>query len=466
MSHGCFFSQLPKWKAKFHKAPELPFSEVLSQARIEGLLKELNCIYRDRLYTPCVTLWMFLSQVLDDDHSCRGTVGRLLAYREACGLPACSTETTSYCQARIKLPEELVARLARDTGRELSEKALDPWRWHNRKVKVADGTTASMPDTPENTKAFGKPSNQKGDCGFPVARIVMVLCLATGGLQDMAIGPYCGKRTGELSLFRSLKDAFEEGDIVLADRLFCTFCDIARLKNQKIDVVFRLHAHRSADFRRGQQLGPDDHVVIWHKPTKCPDWLTEAEFAELPSEMKVREVRVRVAVPGFRVRTLVVVTTLLDSVEYSKQELAKLYRQRWHGEVDLRSLKSTLQMDVLRCKTPAMVRKEIWMHTLAGNLLRSAMCAAAVEHKLAPRQISFRGTQQMLKSFYSLLTTSTGAKLEMACATMIQTLRQHIVGDRPNRYEPRKRKRQAKPYPPLKRSRDEERKLCRKRGSA
>ena len=466
MSQGSFFGQLAELKAEFHKAPELPFSKVLSHSHIESLLKDLNCTYRDRLYTPSVTLWMFLSQVLDDDHTCRGTVGRLLAYRKARGLSSCSTETTSYCQARIRLPEELVVRLARDTGRELMENAPDSWRWHNRKVKIVDGTTCSMPDTPENTQAFGKPSNQKGDCGFPVARVLLVFCLVTGGLQEMAIGPYSGKRTGELSLFRSLMNTFEKDDIALADRLFCTFFDIARLKKQDVDVVFRLHAHRSVDFRCGQRLGRDDHVVTWHKPTKRPDWLTEVEFNELPKELKVREVRVRVAIPGFRVQTLVVVTTLLDPVEYPKQELAALYRQRWHGEVDLRSLKSTLQMDVLRCRTPEMVRKEIWMHTLAANLLRSAMCAAAVEHKLTPRQISFRGTQQMLKSFYNLLTTSYGAKLELHCETMISTLSQHIVGDRPNRYEPRKRKRQAKPYPPLKRSRDEERKLCRKRGSA
>lgn len=466
MSQGRFFRQLPDWKASFHLAPELPFSELLSEERIESRLVQLNCSFRERIYTPAVTLWMFLSQILDDDPTCRGVVTRLLAYRKARKLSRCSTATGSYCEARIRLPEELIEGLARDTGHELSEQALDSWRWHGRHVRIVDGTTASMPDTAANTQAFGKPNNQKGACGFPVVRLVVVLCLATGALLDGAIGPYCGKQSGELSLFRLLLDVFNAGDIVLADRLFCTYFDIARLKNREIDGLFRINVHRKVDFRRGRRLGPEDHLVTWHRPTQRPDWLSEAEFNAMPAEMELREVRIHVKVPGFRVRTLVLVTTLIDSIEYPPRDLAALYRQRWHGEVDLRALKSTLQMDVLRCQTPEMVRKEIWMHFLANNLLRSVMCAAAAEHKLKPRQISFRGTQQLVNAHYTQLTTAHLEQIPEIIETIINAAAEHEVGNRPNRYEPRKRKRAAKPYPSLKRTRQEERKLCLKRGSA
>ncbi len=466
MSQGYFFGRLPQWKAQFHMAQEMPFSELLSAERIEAALEMLGCTYRNRIYAPDVTLWMFLSQVLSSDPSCRDVVARNLAYRRARGLPSCSTDTHSYCQARIRLPEALIANLARDTGRELSEQAPEDWSWNGRRVKIVDGTTASMPDTAENTKAFGKPSNQKGPCGFPVVRILIVLCLATGAARDVAIGPYCGKQSGELSLFRSLLTSFETGEIVLADRLFCAYCDIARLHGRGVDTVFRLNAHRQVDFRRGERLGKDDHIVIWKKPTTRPAWLSKEEFATLPNEMKLREIRVHVDVPGFRAKSLVVVTTLLDHVRYAKNDLARLYRQRWHGEVDLRSLKSTLQMDVLRCKTPEMVRKEIHVHLLANNLLRSAMCATSIRHDVMPRQLSFRGTQQMLNAFHLLLTTSPVNQLDSLCSNLFDAIAQHIVGNRPNRYEPRKRKRAAKPYAALKLSRHAERKLCLKPPSA
>ncbi len=278
MFQGSFFGQLAQWKAKFHSAPELPFSEVLSKGRIDKLLQELGCSFVERLYTPPVTLWMFLSQVLNPDPSCRNVVARFLAYRKTRGLSGCSTDTGSYCEARQRLPESLV-EAGGETGHELSKQALDAWRWHGRAVKVVDGTTASMPDTLPNAKEFGRPSNQKGNCGFPVVRIVMVICLATGAALEGAIGPYRGKKSGELSLFRRLLETFQTGDIVLADRLFCTYYDIARLHHQGVDCVFRLNAHRKVDFRCGRRLGSDDHILTWHKPAYRPRWLTPAEFS-------------------------------------------------------------------------------------------------------------------------------------------------------------------------------------------
>lgn len=455
-----FFRRVVDLKQAFDTKPQLPFSEVITAERIQQVLEQLGQFYRDRTYPPITTLWVFLSQVLSPDQCCRNAVARLLAFRVARGLAPCSSKTGSYCTARQKLPEALVAELTRQTGREVTQQVPDAWRFHGRAVKVVDGSTVSMPDTPLNEAAFGKPSNQSGRCGFPVARIVGLLCLATGAALELAIGPYRGKRSGEVSLFRQLQPALETGDILLGDRLFCTYCDIARLAARGVDVVLGLHAHRLSDFRRGKRLGREDHVVDWHRPHSRPDWLTPEEFAALPLQMPLREVRVRVDIPGFRPRSLVVVTTLTDVGQYSRDEIAALYRQRWQAELDLRSIKSVMQMDVLRCQSPDMVRKELWVHLLAYNLLRSVMCAAAEQSGILVRELSFKGTLQLLNGLYPHLLLSAGEVLARYCQTLLDAVPQHRVGNRPDRYEPRKRKRAAKPYPPMKFPRSLERKQC------
>lgn len=460
MLHGRFFRKIAELRDQYHKTPALPFADALSRERLLPLLDELKVVYRDRIYTPCVTLWVFLSQVLHLDQSCNAAVARLIAFRTTQGQAACSADNSSYCQARLRMPEALPQRLVRDTGAEVHRQAPANWHAHGRPVKIVDGSTSSMSDTPENTAAFGKPGNQLGPCGFPLARLVVLLCLATGSVLDAAIGPYRGKRTGELALFRGMQDSFTPGDILLGDRLFCSYCDLALLQTKKVDAVFALHASRHADFRRGRRLGPDDHVVIWTKPRCCPEWLSAEEFAALPDELPLREVRVRVAKPGCRVKTLDVVTTLTDPEQFSRDDIAELYRQRWHAELDLRSIKDVMHMDVLRCETPAMVRKEIWMHLLAYNLLRSLMCAAAEEHDVRVRELSFKGTEQLLEAFYHLLVCTPAEHLESLCTNLLKATSQHRVGNRPDRYEPRKRKRAAKPYPRLKLSREQERKLC------
>ena len=460
MVHGCFFQKFVELRERFAKIPELPFSEVLGQEQIVALLSEFKVVYHERIYTPCVTLWMFLSQVLHSDQSCSAAVARLLAFRSAQGQKPCSADNSSYCQARLRLPEALVARLVRDTGADLHRQAPVSWLAKGRPVKIVDGSTASMPDTPENTDAFGKPRNQRGFGSFPLARFVVLLCLATGAVLESAIGPYCGKSASELALFRRLQPSLCGGDILLADRFFCSYCDLARLQARKVDVVVRLHAKRRADFRRGRRLGRDDHVVIWRKPRSCPDWMSAEEFAAVPDELPMREVRVHLSKPGARAKTIVVVTTLTDPTQWSREEIAELYRERWHAELDLRSIKDVMHMDVLRCETPAMVRKEIDMHLLAYNLLRSVMCAAAAEHGVPVRELSFKGVKQLLEAFYQTLICAPADHLETLVTTVLKATTQHRVGNRPDRYEPRKRKRAAKPYARLKLSRNEERKLC------
>jgi Transposase DDE domain len=462
MVQGRFFRKVAELRSQYDQSPALPFAEVLGESRLHSLLAELKIFFRDRIYNPCVTLWTFLSQVLSPDHSCRAAVARLLAFRTAAKQTPCSADTASYCQARQRLPVELVSRLVRDSGKELHGQVPACWHSHShgRPVKMVDGSTASMPDTPSNADEFGKPGNQKGGGIFPLLRLVVVLCLATGSVLEAALGKYRGKGTGELSLFRSLNDPFAPGDILLGDRLFCTYFDLARLRHKQVDAVFALHGRRKADFRRGKRLGKDDHVVTWTKPRGRPEWLSEEEFAAMPADMKLREVRVRVPTKGFRVKKFVVVTTLTDADSFSKDDIAALYRQRWQAELDLRSIKSVMQMDVLRCQTPDMVRKEVWIHLLAYNLLRSVMCAAAEEEGLEVRQLSFKGTMQLLDAFYQMIVTAAPQDLDSLCTTLLKAVKQHGVGHRPDRYEPRKRKRAAKAYPPLKLPRDKERKLC------
>ena len=468
MLQGRFFRRLAELRTRCEHAPELPFAEALQAASIQAILEELKVEFRDRIYTPLVTLWVFLSQVLDPDPSCRQAVSRLLAHRLERGLRPCSTDSGSYCTARKKLPEALFQRLVQKSGVELQEQVPAEWDFHGRKVKVVDGTTVSMPDTAENTAAFDKPRNQRGQGPFPVARVLVLLALATGAALEAAIGPCRGKKTGELSLFRSLHHTLEPGDLLLGDRLFCTFFDIAKLHARGVDCVFRLSSSRQADFRRGRRLGPDDHIATWCKPKYCPAGMSAAEFAELPDELQIREVRVTVNIPGFRVRSLVVVTTLLDGLEFPPPEIAALFRQRWHAELHLRSIKTVLRMDVLRCLTPDMVRKEIWAHLLAYNLLRSMLCAAAAESDRPLCTFSFKASLQLLIAFrYELLNSQADeTTLCDTCNAILQALCEHRVHDRLNRCEPRKCKRPPKPFPQMKLPRYVERNLCRQNRSS
>lgn len=455
---GRFFRQVERVKSLNASSPELPFSELLSEQSIHELCRQLQIVFRTQIYTPAVTLWVFLSQVLAADQSCRNAVAKLVAFRARRGERIPSLETTSYCQARIALPEELFSRLARGTGRELHQQSRSEWNPHKRCVKVVDGSTSSMPDSCSNANHFGKATNQHGEVGFPIARFVAVFCLATGAMIDLAMGPYTGKRTGELTLFRKLKNAFSPGDILLADRLFCNYCDIAILLHQGVDVVMRMRQSRKLDFRKGKRLGRDDHVVTWNRPDRCPDWLAYEQFLQFPEKLSIREVKVRIEQRGFRSREIIVITTLTDDKNYSKNEVGSLFRHRWQVELDLRSIKCVLQMDVLRCQSPSMVRKEIWAHMIAYNLIRSVMSAAAYENDRQVRQISFKGVQQLVNSlFYAIVNVQSRSELQRICNTILTASLCHQVANRPDRFEPRKRKRHPKPYPKMKLTRQQER---------
>jgi hypothetical protein len=441
--------------AEARRHGHLYFAALLPEDRILKAFGEARATWQGWVYTPAVTVWVFLSQCLSADHSCRDAVARLMAWRVARGLRPCSAETGAYCTARSYLPEEAIRQLVRDTGKHAEDQAEEGWLWHGRRVRVVDGSTITMPDTPANQAAYPQQKSQKPGCGFPIARIVVVFSLSVGTVLEAAIGKYEGKQTGENSMFRTLYDVLGRRDVALADRYFGGWFDIALPLDRGVDVVVRKHQRRHADFRTGRRLGKDDHLVSWPKPPR-PQWMSIEQYTELPNELTLREVRVRVAQKGFRTKSLVVVTTLLDAEHYPTEEIAILYRQRWQAELHLRSLKTVLEMEHLRCKTPERVRNEFYMHLVGYNLIRGVMAAAACQSARSPWQLSFKGTLQTLNHFLPLLLTR--AATEACCNALLEAVASHLVGDRPDRFEPRVIKRRPKQYKRLREPRENYRK--------
>src|SRR5437588_4904063 len=425
-------------RRQFLQDGDLPFTDVLTEEALAQALAALTG-WLDRVYSPLVTLWVFLGQVLSADHSCRAAVARLIAPRLSRGQRPCSAETGASCQARQRLPESFFADVACSVGRRLDDQADRRWLWKGRRVYLFDGTTVTMPDTPANQAAYPQVYNQKPGLGFPIVRLGALISLACGAVVNLGFCQYAGKGQGEVSLLRTLWDLLRPGDILLTDALLANWANLVMLKERGLEFVGRLNkAHRKADFRRGQRLGPEDHVVQWRKPTSIRS-LDREEYHSLPECITVRETRIHVQQPGFRTRSIVVITTLLDPEQATKEDLATLYRARWHNELDIRSLKSSMQMRELRCKTPEMVRKEVWAHVLAYNLLRTVMAQAAARHGVAPRTISFTGAMQTLEASQPLL--EFGAAQDAASRLrlyhdLLHAIAPHRVGDRPDRSEP------------------------------
>ena len=412
------------------------FFNVLTSPELLATTEALLPEHRERLYPPTVALSMFMRQVLEADGSCQKAVNGWAAQRAADGLTPCSVRTGGFCRARQRLPLEMVSTLTRETGRLLSQKALAQWLWRGRSVKLVDGTGISMPDTQQNQERYPQPNTQAPGVGFPLARLVMVICLATGAALDMAMGPHSGKGSGELGLVRGLLEGFCPGDVMLADALYCNYFLIATLMGAGVDVLFEQNGSRITDFRRGQSLGTRDHIVHWPKPAARPQWMTPEQYADFPDKITVREVKVA---------HQVLVTTLLDHRKVSKDDLSALYARRWNVELDLRNLKTTTGMDVLSCQTPQMNEKQLWVHLLAYNVIRLLMAQAACKAGIDPRELSFKHTVQLWTEWVSrgLSAAKDGGRL----FTLIAQCR---VGNRPGRIEPRMRKRRPKPYPWLK----------------
>lgn len=440
-TQGRVASQLRRTRRQLWESPDLCLGRLLPPEQVEQAIARQEVEYRERLYTPQVTLWTFLYQVLSPDPSCQAAVARLLAYLGATSATSASAATGAYCKARARLPEALCADLARDCGGRLQARFPTTHLLGGRPIKIADGTTLSMPDTPANQQAYPQQPAQKPGLGHPILRLVAVLSLSSGTVLDVACGPYSGKRTGETALLRQLAAQFQAGDVLLADALFCNYWTFAGQLARGVDVVAHHDGKRRLDWRAGRRLGPKDHVISWPKPPK-PYWMSRRDYQRLPATLQVREVAVEVHQAGFRTQELVVVTTLRDPQAYRREDLAAAYRARWHAELDLRSLKQVLAMEVLRCKCPALVRKEIWMHLLAYNLIRTVLADAAVAAAVRPRELSFKNALQTLNAFAAVWPLITDQAT--LYATLLKALATHRVGDRPDRVEPRAVKRRPK----------------------
>jgi hypothetical protein len=432
---------LKEVRARFARDHGLPFADCLSEQNILNALNEHGIKYRDRVFTPVTTIWGFLSQVLNDDHSCSDAVSRIIAHRAASGLGPCSPNTASYCNARGRVVTGVLRTLARRTAAELQAAAAEQWKWNGRNVFIADGSHISMPDTPENQASYPQPPTQKAGIGFPLARVAVLLSLATGACRDLAIAPYKGKGTGETTLLREMYDSLKPRDVVLADALFDNYFLVCELRERGIDLVARVKYKREGSQKL--QRGPDGDVLVWQRPNK-PHGMPGEQYRRYPTSLVMRQVSVDARDKNNRAKQFKVITTILDA-SVDGQQIGNLYERRWSGELDIRSIKSTMKMDVLRCKTPEMVRKEIWAHLLAYNLLRTVMAVAAAKSGIEPRQVSFKGAKQAVTAFAPKIEAARPKNRPGLIDDLLAVVAYRRVGDRPGRWEPRARKRRPKP---------------------
>lgn len=448
--------------ASFLLKETMPLGDVLTETEILDALAQEQVTFAENdeaaIYTPALVLWAFLSQALfkGEQRSCLAAVARVRALLAVLGLPPPALNNGTYCRARAKLPESLFVRLIRQVAAGCEARMPADQLWQGRHVKLVDGSTVSMPDTDANQAVYPQQPQQEPGLGFPLMRLVVLLSLATGMAFGTAGGPYAGKETSELALFRQLLDLLDANDILLADRYFCSYFMIALLLERNVDFVTRIHQRRDYDFRRGEHLGHGDHVVEWLRPQR-PTWMDEATYQRMPESIRLRELKVEVDEPGFRVESLVGVTTLVDPERYSHEEIAALYRKRWLAELDLAALKVALGMDILRAKSPEMVRKEMGSCLLAYNLIRKTMLQAALPAGRSVRTMSFTAALQTVAASYTQVATASPMQRARLIENAVEGLGNPCVGDRPNRVEPRAVKRRPKAYDLLRKPREEAR---------
>lgn len=446
----------------------LPFAEILSAERIERIFAKHGCRFGlHGVYTTAVMVWSFLSQVLRDgkEASCQAAVARVVSHCQQQGIDAPTEDTGDYCRARAKLSEAALHELSCEVAEELEQAADESWLWKSKHhAKLIDGFTFTMPDTPKNQAKYPQPRTQAPGVGLPIARAVAIVSLATGCLMDLAMGPYKGKETGEPALLRSMLGSLFAGDIAVLDRYFCSFMMIALLSSQGTHTCARKHHRRHSDFRRGKRLGKYDHLIVWTRPQR-PTWMDEETYARIPETLTLREIRYNIVEPGRRTKTIDIITTLVDAKEYTKEDIAQLYGFRWNSELDIRSIKASLNLGHVRCKSPEMVHREVWTTILGYNLIRTTAAGAALLHGKQPRQISFTGTcQYVLASWMQMSAGVIGASLiEDYLLLMLKQIAACEVANRPGRLEPRVLKRRRHGYKLMQQSRERLRAKLRKK---
>ena len=410
---------------------------------------------RNRIYSKTNVFWAFFSQILSPDGGCKEVVKKLQAYSSERGLKIPSSSTASYCTARMKLEQTMLDETLAQTAKKLDEFS-GSHSFHNRRVVVVDGTGFSMPDTAANQEEWPQSASQKPGCGFPTGRILACFCLDSGGLLSHRIG---NKKSHELPLLRDQHSTFKQDDIFLGDKAFCSYYDLAKFKELGVDSVVPL-ARRKPISGAGcvKKLGDGDLLIHWKRPyhQKKKSIISRDEWDQLPKELLLRQIKVTVAQSGFRVVEYYIITTLLDDTLYSANDIADLYFRRWDVELFFRDLKTTMDMDILRCQTPEMIRKEIQMYFIAYNCIRCLMCEAAAEADVPVRLISFKGALQAMRNWEPLFDSTQASKTDRRriLADFYESIARVPISQRPDRSEPRRVKRRPKPFPLMTSARD------------
>ena len=423
-----------------HCLDGMGFFNQLTSDELFDKVESLLPIHRERLFPPTETLSLFLAQAISDDRSCQNAVNQSAVTRVLGGLPRCSTSTGGYCKARQRLPVAMVSDLTRFTAQRIDQRVADRWRWQGRPVRLVDGTTVTLPDTPANQERYPQPGSQKPGLGLPIGRLVGITCLSSGAVLDATMGPVKGKGNDEQSLLRRLLNTFKTNDIVLADAFYATYFLIAELQRRGVDAVFEQNGarQRSTDFRLGKKLGSKDHLIIIHRPQYPPPWMTLDTFQEMPHTLTVRELKVK---------GKILITTLCCPHYAPRSALGDLYKSRWNVELDIRHIKTTMNMQTLSCRSPNMAEKEIWIYLLAYNLIRLIMIQSALLSDVIPRRLSFKHTVQLWLA-YRQQTAAPYIEIDHSSFLLVLVSQQR-VGNRPGRVEPRAMKRRPKACPLL-----------------
>ena len=431
----------------FYSDSSLAFGNVLSADRIREMFADSDALFgygENDFWNTGVTLWSFICQVLQDgkQSSCNAAVTNATRYMLEHGMEPPSPDSGEYCRARNKLNSKVLRQIVCDIADKMSHLTPDRWLWHGKDVKLVDGFTFTMPDTPENQQEFPQSKTQKPGVGFPIARACAVLSLANACIHNVAIGPYAGKETGETALLRKVLNCFKPGDVMLADRYFCSFFMLAILKSRGVDVCMRLHQLRKPELSKVKWLGENDYIDTWHRPQRAK-WMSEELYDSLPEQMEIRIVSFK-AKSKDQAEQFDVVTTLVDHEEYPADEIGKLYGYRWHVELDIFSIKQSLNLDHLRCKSPDMIRREFWVTLLAYNMVRLVCAQAAFVHDKLARRMSFTVACNTLISQW-VMPSDESTRQELNKHYLYQ-IASGEVGKRPGRIEPRVIKRRPKSY--------------------
>jgi hypothetical protein len=429
--------QIKHFKATFGQLHDLAFADVLSEQTLAHVAKHGQ---RNRLFTPLVTLKTFLLQVLSADGSCQEAVGRMLGEQLQQGQCAHSANTGPYCKARQRLPRAPIEAAVSESGQRLHHDTPRAWDWRGYRTVLADGATAQMADTAANQHAFPQPGNQKPGLGFPMVRLVALISLGAGTVLDYALGPYQGQGSGELSLFARVLDRLTPGDVLLADCYYCTYAVVALLAERGVKVLMPLHGSRTGPGRHGTRRGAKDRYIEWPKPADKPVWMSAQAYRALPQTLVVR---------AFQVHGSLYITTLMAPKHHPRKALAKHYRARWTIELDLRSIKTHMSMEWLRCKTPEMAQKEIAVYWLAYNLVRAHIARAAYHFDKRPRQLSFKSALQLLNTSAARLGLLPATQLNPAATALLQAIASIPIGRQKRPRQPRVIKRRPKNYPYL-----------------